>query len=116
MKHRPVDSQQMTACLTCKAVQYRRKHMKNPMMLGLLTLSCAMLTPEQRTYNPDGSPAPLPSEMEAGSRICAQMCANEHRPMIRYQTDGKCVCDHDPRVVMPREERSAPKYLPDNRT
>jgi hypothetical protein len=92
--------------------------MKNVMILGvMLILSCATAAPEQRMYNPDGSPAPLASEMEAGTQICAQMCASEHRPILRYQTDGKCVCGQDAREAMPREERrSVPKYIPENRT
>jgi hypothetical protein len=92
--------------------------MKNLIMFGLMAMSCAtMAPPEQRTYNPDGSPAPLASEMEAGTQICAQMCASEHRPILRYQTDGKCVCGQDAREAMPREERrSVPKYIPENRT
>jgi hypothetical protein len=91
--------------------------MKNLITLCLVAMACATVPVEQRTYNPDGSPAPLASEMAEGTRICAQMCAGEHRPILRYQTDGKCVCDADPRASMPREERrSIPKYIPDNRT
>jgi hypothetical protein len=90
--------------------------MKNAILMGLLALSCATATREQRMYNPDGSPAPLASEMEAGTQICLQMCTGWGRPMLRYQTDGKCICDQDPRAAMPREQRSVPRYIPDNKT
>jgi hypothetical protein len=91
--------------------------MKKLILMSLMAVSCAAPMAEQRMYNPDGSPAPLASEMAEGTRICAQMCAGEHRPILRYQTDGKCVCDADPRASMPREDRrSIPKYVPDNET
>jgi hypothetical protein len=91
--------------------------MKIAIAVGVLAMSCVTGMSEQRRYNPDGSPAPLASEMAAGAEICGQMCASWHRPMLRYQTDGKCICDQDQRVAIPREERqSIPKYLPDNKT